>query len=510
MLFGFTNSFYNQWPNLAAYQSLGNRYYVTDFGGQGVGSPQHNIYADGYSPLIYALAQGFGNTNHISQWNPMLIGMDLTQSMNTNPMLNMQGNIAAYNWGASLAMQAKLSSQLNNLSNLEAQLGEILKSDKLDESQKQRLQDVLDQVKALKEKVQKMLEKGQLKTEELEAIQGEIAEVIENASKTAQEVLAEVKETQEAEEAENSNTSEDTADADESNESDDDGAGSVDPDTEVGKKQKETENQATEICQNIYDGSIGCTGTNYGTIKKGTNKINKDNVTTVLNTWQEQYQPSTGDANLIETLFDEEMFWNPSLHKPKNGHVKIENPKNNMDIIWNIVVALDEKAQELGVKNNLAGQFAVCYDELDDTFVNQSAIQNAVQKICEEVTKAEAKQAEKDVKTEKADKAKADAEAKKAQEKAKADAKKAEKEQKEAKKIEEQKTQFINDMREILGDDKAQISEKVKYENGKFVVRINGKNYYGKDYLELAKALEKAGYEPEQYLKKESAAKKAA
>ena len=65
-------------------------------------------------------------------------------------------------------------------------------------------------------------------------------------------------------------------------------------------------------------------------------------------------------------------------------------------------------------------------------------------------------------------------------------------------------------MREILGDDKAQISEKVKYENGKFVVRINGKNYYGKDYLELAKALEKAGYEPEQYLKKESAAKKAA
>ena len=171
MNFGFTSLFNNQWPNLAAYQSLGDRYFVTDFGGMGVGSPQHNIYADGYSPLLYALAQGFGNTNHISQWNPMLIGMDLTQSMNTNPMLNMQGNIAAYNWGYSIATQAKLSSQVNNLAGLESQISQIMKSDKLDESQKQRLQDILDQVKALKEKVQKMLEKGQIKPEEAEAIQ---------------------------------------------------------------------------------------------------------------------------------------------------------------------------------------------------------------------------------------------------------------------------------------------------------------------------------------------------
>ena len=47
MNFGFTSLFNNQWPNLAAYQSLGDRYFVTDFGGMGVGSPQHNIYADG-------------------------------------------------------------------------------------------------------------------------------------------------------------------------------------------------------------------------------------------------------------------------------------------------------------------------------------------------------------------------------------------------------------------------------------------------------------------------------
>ena len=501
MNFGFTSLFNNQWPNLAAYQSLGNRYFVTDFGGMGVGSPQHNIYADGYSPLVYALAQGFGSPNHISQWNPMLIGMDLTQSMNTNPMLNMQGNIAAYNWGYSIATQAKLSSQVNNLAGLESQIRQIIKSDKLDESQKQRLQDILDQVKALKEKIQKMLEKGQIKPEEAEAIQEEIRELIENASKTAQEVLDEVKEAQEAEGDENADDADDVDGSD-----DNDGAGSVDPDTETGKKQKETENQAVDICQDIYDGTIGCIGTNYNKIKNGTNKINKDNVTTVFNMWQDQYQAASGDSNMIETLFDEEMFWNPSLNKPKNGHVKIEKPKNNMDIIWNIVVAFDERAQELGIKNKLAGQFAICYDELDDTFVDQSAVQNAVQTICEEVTKAEAKKAAEDVKKEKADKAKKDAEARKAEKKAKADAKKAEKEQKEAKKAEEQKNQFKNDMREILGDENAEISENVKYENGKFVIRIKGKNYYGKDYLELAKVLEKAGYEPEKYLKKEAVA----
>ena len=491
MNFGFTSLFNNQWPNLAAYQSLGDRYFVTDFGGMGVGSPQHNIYADGYSPLLYALAQGFGNTNHISQWNPMLIGMDLTQSMNTNPMLNMQGNIAAYNWGYSIATQAKLSSQVNNLAGLESQISQIIKSDKLDESQKQRLQDILDQVKALKEKVQKMLEKGQIKPEEAEAIQGEIKELIENASKTAQEVLEEVKN---AEDADGNGGTEDTdGTSGYSNVTEDGGAGSVDPDSETAKKQKETENQAVDICQYIYDGTMGCTGTEYDTIKKGTDKINKDNVTTVLNMWQQQYQPSSGDANMIETLFDEEMFWNPSLHKPENGRVKIENPENNMDIIWNIVVALDERAQELGIKNKLAGNFSVCYAELDDTFVDQSAVQNAVQTICAEVTKAEAAKAIEDAKTEQADKAKA-----------KAEAKKAEKEQKENQKAIEQQNQFRNDMREILGDDKAEISTEVKYENGKFVRRINGKNYYGKDYLELSNAIEKAGYDPVQYLKQKA------
>lgn len=57
-------------------------------------------------------------------------------------------------------------------------------------------------------------------------------------------------------------------------------------------------------------------------------------------------------------------------------------------------------------------------------------------------------------------------------------------------------------MREILKDDKAEMSDKVQYKDGNFVIRVEGKNYYGEDYVELAQALKDAGYEPEQYLKK--------
>lgn len=495
--FGFSNMLNNQWPNLAAYQSLGNRYWISNFGGAGVGAPQHNIYPDGYSPLVYSLAQGFAQPNSIMQWNPMLIGMDLTKSLTTNPMMTMQGNMAAYNWGYTMAITSKLQGKLSSLTGIESQLTSILKSDKLDGAQKQRLQGVLDDVKALKEKVQKLIENNERKPEDIEAIQGEISEVVDNASKVAQEVLKEVKETSEAEQADGQNSDATAADdADDATGAADDtteGAGAAATE-EAKKKQQEKENLAVDICQDMYDGSVGNRwGTDYDKIKKGINRISKDNVTTVLNTWQSQYQPITGDANLIETLFNEEHLYNPSLNKNHKVGCKIANPSNNMDMIWNIVACLDQRAKDLGIKNKLAGLFAVCYDELDDFNVDQDAIINSVQKINEAVTKAEAQQSKKDIATEKAN-----------EKKAEAANKKAEKDRAEAKKTQELKNEFKNDMREILGDDKAEVSENVKYIDGKFVIRINGKNYYGKDYLELANALEKAGYDPIQYLKQKA------
>ena len=64
-------------------------------------------------------------------------------------------------------------------------------------------------------------------------------------------------------------------------------------------------------------------------------------------------------------------------------------------------------------------------------------------------------------------------------------------------------------MREIVGDDKAEISDKAQYKDGQLKVRVEGTDYYGSDYRSLADERKAAGYNPEQYLKK-PAVKKAA
>lgn len=456
-------------PNLPAYFSLGNRYWVSNFGG----SFQNNIYQSGYSPLTYALAQGFGSPNHISQWNPMLIGFNLGANMMTDPALTALGNQAAYNWGVSIAMNSRLSSLLSTLTGYEAQISNIIKSDKLDDSQKQRLQEVLDEIQKLKEEIQNIKIDGN-SVERLEELQGKVLELTTSATKVAEEIIKEIQEA-EAEEAEN-------ADSDDDNDDDgtsgsEGGSSSSSSSSSTTAQNEQSENEAVDICTKIYNGAMG-PGTDYSQIREGINAITKDNVTAVLNMWQDQFQPNTGDDNMIETIFDEEMFWNNST---------------NTGLITTIVKKLEERAKELGIRNQLAGQFVVAYDELDDICVNEGKVKTAVMTILEAVTEAEGKADKKAIKDEKVDKAKA-----------KADAKKAERQKKEAEKAEKQKTQFRDDMREILGDENAEVSEKVQYENGKFVIRVEGKNYYGKDYLALAKALEKAGYDPAKYLKKQA------
>lgn len=455
---------FNNAINLPAFWSLGNKHWVSNWGG----SLQSNIFPSGYSQLNYALGQGFENPNHISQWNPMLIGFNLGGNMMTDPALTAQGNQTAYNWGLSLGLNTRVSSLLSTITGIEAQISNILKSDKLDESQKQRLQDVLDQIQKLKEEIQNV-KVNVNSVEYIEELQGKVLELTKTASKVAEEIIKEIKEAQETEETEE----------DENDDSNDDVSSDEAASSSTAADNAKAENEAVEICKNIYDGSIGCVGTDYDKIRTGVNAITKDNVTAVLNMWQDQYQPQSGDDNMIETIFDEEMFWNNDT---------------NTGLITTIVKKLEERAKELGVRNELAGQFAVAYDELDDTFVNEGKVKEAVMTILEKVTEAENKADKKAVKAEKSDRAKE-----------KADAKKTENDRQAAEKAEQRKNQFRDDMREVLGDDKAEVSDKVKYENNKFVIRIEGKNYYGKDYLELAKALEKAGYEPAKYLKKQTA-----
>ena len=430
------------------------------------------------------------------QQNPLLIG-------EMSPMFptNNQGLQEAAEWGALLMDKQKLTNQVGYLAGFDSQIKSFLKSDKLDESQKQRLQDVLDQVKALKEKAQKMLAKQDLKSEEIEALLGEIEELKENASEVGKEVLEEVQAAAEEAEADGAGDADDADGTDGTDDADDadgtdgtaatgasDGADASDA-TEAAEAAEAKKNEKAKkdlayamekICDRI-DGAVRGAFTNYDDDENGIknilkNEINKDNVLELFAAWDRTYKGqgcySGGDDEygLIGTLMND-----------CEGSQKEE-------IAMLLINALEDKAHELGIDVSKEVTKAKMATHGSDYFVftyrADTPICQAVNALYEKVKLG--------VRTHEI-KVIGDVEKKKA-----------EKAEEEAKKIQEQKNQFRDDMREILGDDKAEISENVKYENKKFIIRINGKNYYGKDYLELANAIEKAGYDPVQYLKQKA------
>lgn len=388
---------------------------------------------------------------------------------------------------ASIKANMALNSAVQSLASLESQVKETVGNEALNDSQKQRLQEILDKIEALKEEIQNSQNKS---AAEKQALIEKISQLQEEAAKVAGEISEEIQAAAASDDGGN-DTNTDVSDA--ATETPEDVNSPV-----AQKMTKEQENEALEICQSIYQGAIGECGTEYDYIidgyngMKGTNAITKDNVTAVLNKWQEQFANGSGDKNVIETLFAEEMMWNPSL-KDRGPDGKIADPEHNVDIIWNIVKCLEERAKELGVYNKLIGQFTAAYNQLDDTCVDQSVVENAVMAINQAVTTAEnAKKAEDAKKQKEAEQKKTDDENKVKADEAK---KQAEKEATDT---------FLGDMREIWKDDKLEISDKVKYKDGKFVIRIQGIEYSGKDFNELCDNIAKAGYDdPKEYLSKQ-------
>lgn len=496
------SSFLNYWPNISVYQALGNRAFsVTGLGGET--NIRFSTLPDGYSNMTYQLFSQNSNSNPNGwcQWNPMLIGMPLNNGMATDPALIQQGNVAAANWGAQLSAQYDFNSIVQQLTGFQSQLTNILKSDKLNESQRQRLQAVLDKIDELVKQVQAKSKAGALSTDEMKAYSKQISDVINKAAEVANDVMKEVQEAEDkkAEDADKADGS-DKADDEKSDGKSDN---KVDDKTEAGKKQKELDKNAVAVCQDIYSGlESKLIGTDYDKLKAGVTKINKDNVATVLNTWDKQYRKN--GKSLVERLFDTEWVWNDKLsNKAQEGQLISDPGNSNTNMIWNIVASLDQKAQALDIKTELGGQFATAYTQLRKTFIDQKAVIDAVAEIQKAVTKAENEASAKSSKEEIDGKNKAEAANKKAEAAKKEKAEKAKKE-KEAKAL------FLNDMREILGDDKAEISDRVQYKDGKFKVRVDGVDYEASSYVELVKVLKQAGYkEPAQYLKKASVNKKA-
>lgn len=463
----------NSGDNIYAYWSLGDKASsVTGLGGEA--KTRYFTRPTGYPEEVYSLATQEENNapNGLSQWNPLLVGIDLSQGMTTDPALIAQGNQSAWNWGFQRGMADRLAGVVSNLASIQSQLETVLKNDKLTAPQKQKLQSALDKIKAVKEKAEKMVQSGNLKQEEVEAVQGEIAEAISNASKTAEAVMKNVTEGKGG-----VDEADDTDAADETTSTEEDTKAKEAKKAAKAKADKKNKDEAAGIVGLIFDAVDGF-GTKNEQLKNAVDKINANNVIDVFDSWNKNYKAKEG--TLVQRIYDDEFWYD-------GGNKYVET----------ITAALQKKAEALGIYSELIKEFTTITSELSAKFnTDEKKVAQAVETIYERVKKAEAES------TQKAEKADAD-------KRAEAANKKSEKERKAQEKANETKAQFVADMREILKDDKAEMSDKVQYKDGNFVIRVEGKNYYGEDYVELAQALKDAGYEPEQYLKKGSVNKKA-
>lgn len=473
--------------NFASINGLGNRLNITRF--DGVTQPYFSSYVDGYPEYTYNMAQAMKNPCSSLWANPLMLGTNLTGCDPLQQIQAQAGIVGAQQAGLCDGLKIRLSGYAARLTNLESQIQSLMSSDRLNDAQKSKLQTLLDRINSVKQQITNMFNRQNLTVQDAEAVASTISD-IENSAK--EKLTAIAKEVQEAEAAK-----EDGEKADGTGNSE--GSDSAKETKEKTAQEKAAEKAAmVAICDEI-DTCIRGAGTKYDELKTIlTEKINKDNVLQLFENWNSSYKGKApyndgddGQYGLIGSLMND-----------CEGEEKEEIAKI-------LINALQEKALSLGidVSSEVSTAIAATKSEggwkagfglwswRDDDKICQ-AVNALYEKVKTESAKAEAKQKSE---AENAKRKEANEKAK-AEEKAKQDA---------VQKETNAKNQFKDDLREIVGDDKAEISDKVQYKDGQFKVRVEGRDYYGSDYRSLADELKAAGYNPEQYLKK-PAVKKAA
>lgn len=435
--------------DLSSYFAMGDRFFTTNFGM----STQYGIFNGGYDPLVYQIAQ---NPGYYASTNPMLIG--LTGNTPIIQGTSLLGGIAADR----LAQQAP-----QVLAALENQLQQGLDSDKLTDEQKQKVQEKLNEVKELVEKFRTALNNPNVSAQELYELENAMYKLKAEVGQLGQELAAALQSSAQASQnAENTENDENSSSAQSQITADD---------------KKIPESVLESYCHGV-EACISGAGTDEDTLRTELQKLNKDNVVEVIKHWEETRGKHSDNEGMIARI------------------LKDLNDGEQKEMVPFIRDALVARAEELGIYDEIKKEVAAVNQELleERTFwgfnwlggQDDDVIKNNLMAIYDKIVAKEANNTA-SVKQKEDDK------------KAKAEAEKVEAQKKEANKAQEAKDLFLADMREILGDDKAEISDKVQYKDGKFTIRIMGKDYSGKDYNALAKAIKDAGFEPEQYLKKQ-------
>lgn len=476
--------------NFASLYGLGNRLNITRF--DGVTQPYFSSYVDGYPECTYNGAQAMTNP-YSSLWaNPLMLGTNLTGCDPRQELFAQAGINAAGQAGLSDGLKCRLAGMASNLTGLESQIQGIMSNDKLTDAQKSRLQTLLNRINTLKQEMSNLANRQNLGTQDLANIQNSISKLVKDAQEVGSKISKEIQDS--------ASQSSQTDSADGSGDSTGSTAASAAPAEKTEKEKAAEKAVMVGICDGI-DSCIRDAGTKYDELTTIlTQQINKDNVLQLFETWNTNKKGKApynggddGQYGLIGSLMND----CEGEEKEKIANILINALQAKalelgIDVSSEVTAALDATKSTGGWKAGFG-----LWGWRDDDKICQ-AVNALYEKVKVESAKVEAKQK---IEADNA-KRKADNEKAKAEEKAKQDA---------VKKETDAKNQFRDDLRETVGDDNAEISDKVEYKDGQFKVRVGveSKDYYGSNYRELAEALKAAGYNPEKYLKK-PAVKKAA
>ncbi len=299
--------------NLPAFWSLPNAT-TRNFGG----ATQYVTYPEGYPDWMYQLGRNITDPNHISQWNPMLIGTGINlNGTTTNPALTQAGQDAAYQWGYNLGVQQRIQRAVQGiagaLSSMENSLTNILKSDRLTSAQKAKLQGLLEEVKELKTRIENQLKDKNPTQDDVTAMQREVLDLQKKIGEAADKIRAEVNE--------GGNAPAGSGSAGAGSGSGSTGSAASDPadltgteyeniDPETGRHnsigEAPSRSEVEQFCSNIYN-SVVCSGTNHEVLDATVQGLTAGNIIEVIAQWEKAYGQHTSDGNegFFAKMFDD-------------------------------------------------------------------------------------------------------------------------------------------------------------------------------------------------------------
>lgn len=293
--------------NLQTFWSLPNAT-TRNFGG----ATQYVTYPEGYPDWMYQLGRNITDPNHISQWNPMLFGTGFNFGYTTNPALTQAGQDAAYQWGYNLGIQQRIQQAIQGiasaLSSMESQLTNVLKSDKLTSAQKATLQGLLEDVKALKTKIENQLKDKNPTQDEVTAMQKEVLDLQKKIGDAADKIRTEVNEGGASDGASASGSAGSGSASSDSTDLTGTKYENIDPETgrhtSIGDKPSKSE--VEQFCSNIYS-SVVCAGTNHEVLDATVQGLNEGNIIEVIDQWEKAYgkHTATGNDGFFARIFDD-------------------------------------------------------------------------------------------------------------------------------------------------------------------------------------------------------------